>query len=222
MAYSLEPPQVIAPEWTAQVRFDIAGNLPPDGTREQIPQMLQALLADRVELKAHTESREFPIYALTVSKSGLKIKGTPVDPNAPRPAVLEAGGGGSAAGVVINLGQGTFTLAANKLEVKNLSMESLAQALTRFAERKTIDATGIADRFDFSLDLTQEDYQFALMRAAVNNGVVLPPQVRRFLDTAPSNVLGPYLAKTGLALEERNAPLDVVIVDSVAREPKAN
>ena len=222
MAYSLEPPQVIAPEWTAQLRFDISANLPADGTREQIPQMLQVLLTDRFQLKAHKESRESPIYALAVSKDGLKVKGTPVDPNAPRPAAVEAGGGGSAAGIVINLGQGTFTLAANKLEVKNLTMADLAAALTRFSERKTIDATGNTDRFDFSIDLAQEDYQFALMRAAVNNGVVLPPQVLRFLDTAPSNVLGQYIAKTGLELEERRAPLDVVIVDSVARAPVAN
>jgi uncharacterized protein (TIGR03435 family) len=222
MAYSLEPPQVIAPEWTAQLRFDISANLPADGTREQIPQMLQALLADRFQLKAHKESREFPIYALVVGKGGLKIKGTPVDPNAPRPTAVEAGGGGSAAGIVISLGQGTFTLAANKLEVKNLTMADLAGALTRFAERKTIDATGNTDRFDFSLDLAQEDYQFALMRAAVNNGVVLPPQALRFLDSAPSNVLGQYIAKTGLELEERRAPLDVVVVESAARAPTAN
>jgi len=222
MAYSLEPPQVMAPEWTGQERFDISANLPAGGTREQIPQMMQALLADRFQLKAHKESREFPIYAIVVGKGGLKIKGTPVDPNAPRPAAIEAGGGGSAAGIVINLGQGTFTLASNKLEVKNLTMADLAGALTRFAERKTIDATGNTDRFDFSLDLSQEDYQFALMRAAVNNGVVLPPQALRLLDSAPSNVLGQYIAKTGLELEERRAPLDVVVVESAARAPVAN
>jgi uncharacterized protein (TIGR03435 family) len=222
MAYGLEPPQVIAPEWTGQQRYDIAGNLPTDGTREQIPQMLQALLASRFALKAHKESREFPIYALVIGRGGLKIKGTPVDPNAPSPATVESGGAGSAAGIVINLGQGTFTLASNKLEVRNLTLEALAQALTRFSERKTIDATGNTDRFDFSLDLTQEDYQFALMRAAVNNGVVLPPQVLRFLDNAPSNVLGQYIAKTGLELEERRAPLEVVVVDSVSRAPEAN
>ncbi len=222
MAYSLEPPQVMAPEWTGQERFDISANLPAGGTREQIPQMMQALLADRFQLKAHKESREFPIYAIVVGKGGLKIKGTPVDPNAAPPTAVEAGGGGSAAGIVITLGQGTFTLASNKLEVKNLTMADLAGALTRFAERKTIDATGNTDRFDFSLDLAQEDYQFALMRAAVNNGVVLPAPAMRFLDSAPSNVLGQYIAKTGLELEERKAPLDVVVVDSVARAPLAN
>jgi uncharacterized protein (TIGR03435 family) len=222
MAYSLDPPQVIAPEWTTQERFDIAANLPAGSTREQIPQMLQALLADRFQLKVHTETREFPIYALAVGKDGLKITGTPVDPNAAPPAAIEAGGGGSNAGVVINLGGGSFTLAGNRLEVRQLTLANLAIALSRFAERKTVDATGITDRFDFGLDLSPEDYQFAMMRVAVNNGIVLPPQARRYLDTAPSNVLGQYLARVGLELQERRAPLDVVVVDSAARAPIEN
>ena len=152
MAYSLEPPQVIAPEWVAQQRFDISCNLPAGATREQVPQMLQVLLAERFQVKVHKESREFPIYALTVSKGG----------------------------------------------------------------------TGLTDRFDFSLDLSQEDYQFAMIRAPVNNGVSLPPQIVRVLETAPSNVLGPYIATIGLELEGRKAPLEVVVVDSASKTPTEN
>ena len=222
MAYSLEPPQVIAPEWVAQQRFDISCNLPAGATREQVPQMLQVLLAERFQVKVHKESREFPIYALTVSKGGLKVKGTPVDPNAPPPAAIEAGGSGSNAGVVINIGGGSFALVASKLEVRKLTMADLAGALSRFAERKTIDATGLTDRFDFSLDLSQEDYQFAMIRAAVNNGVTLPPQALRILETAPSNVLGQYIATIGLELEARKAPLEVVVVDSASKTPTEN
>lgn len=61
--------------------------------------------------------------------------------------------------------------------------------------------TGITDRFDFSLGLTQEDYQFALMRAAVNNGVVLPPQVLR-LEAAytAGGVTSAATARCGLAI----------------------
>jgi len=222
IAYSLEPPQVIAPEWVAQQRFDISGNLPAGATRAQVPQLLQVLLAERFQVKLHKESREFPIYALTVSKGGLKVKGTPVDPNAPPPAAVEAGGSGSNAGVVINVGGGTFALANSKLEVRKLTMADLAGALSRFAERKTIDATGITDRFDFSLDLSQEDYQFAMMRAAVNNGITLPPQLLRTLETAPSNVLGQYIATVGLELEARKAPLEVIVVDSASKTPTEN
>jgi uncharacterized protein (TIGR03435 family) len=64
---------------------------------------------ERFQLKVHKESRELPIYALTVGKGGLKIAGTPVDPDAPPPKVFEAAGSGSADGVVINMGAGTLT-----------------------------------------------------------------------------------------------------------------
>jgi len=35
-------------------------------------------------------------------------------------------------------------------------------------------------------------------------------------------VLGPYFEQTGLQLDGRRAPLDVIVVDSVAKEPTAN
>ena len=222
MAYDKEPPQVIAPEWVGQQRFEVAATLPAGATRDQIRPMFQALLAERFQLKVHLESREFPVYALIVSKAGLKIKGTPIDPNTPQPAVAEMGGAGSNAGVVISMGAGSFGLASNKLEVRHLTMPELANALTRFSERKTIDATGLTDRFDFSLDLSDQDYQFAMIRAAINNGYPVSPQGVRLLDSAPSNVLGQYIARTGLALEERRAPLEVVVVDSVSRTPTEN
>jgi uncharacterized protein (TIGR03435 family) len=44
--------------------------------------------------------------------------------------------------------EAAFTIADNKFAIKNLTMEDLALAVTRFADRKTIDATGLTDRFD--------------------------------------------------------------------------
>ncbi len=35
--------------------------------------MLQALLADRFKLKVHHETKELPVYALTVAKNGPKL-----------------------------------------------------------------------------------------------------------------------------------------------------
>jgi len=209
------------PEWARQQRYEIAANLPSGATREQVPQMLQALLAERFQLKVHRESREFPVYALTVGKGGLKIKGTPVDPNAV-PKATELTGGGTNAGVVINLGAGTFSVADDKLVVTQLTMAEVAGALTRFSERKTIDATGLTDRFDFTLDLSHQDYQFVMMRAAINNGYPVSSQGLTMLDGAPANVLGQYLSRTGLELQERRMPLDVIVVDSSLKVPTDN
>lgn len=222
MAYSLDGQQVIAPEWTNEQRFEISATLPDGATREQIPDMLQALLAERFQLKVHKESREFPVYALVVGKGGLKIKGSPVDPSAPPPAATETQGGATNSGVVINMRGGTFTIADNKFAIRNLTMDDLALALTRFSDRKTIDATGLTDRFDLTLELTAEDFGFVMTQGLLNNGYMRGPQALRQLDGAPSNLLGRYITKTGLALEERRAPLEVAVVDSVARAPTEN
>ena len=222
MAYELDPPQVMAPDWANEQRFEISATLPAGATREQTPAMLQVLLAERFQLKAHKESRQFPVYAIVVSKGGLKIKGTPVDPNAPPPAATETVGAAQSNGVVINMRGGTFAMADGKFEIKHLLMEDLALALTRFSDRKTIDATGLTDRFDITLELTPEDFNLVYLRGLVNNGYTRAPQALRALDGAPANIIGRYLARTGLALEERRAPLEVVIVDSAARQPAEN
>jgi uncharacterized protein (TIGR03435 family) len=223
LAYRMRPAQVVVPEWAAQLRFDVSANLPDGAARDQDPAMLQSLLEQRFQMKVHRETREFPVYAITVAKSGLKISGTPIDPSAPPPSAIIAGGSGSGAGVVINLGgESTFSLADNKVEVRKLTMAQLADAVTRFTDRAVIDATSLPDRYDFTLDLTPEDYQFVLMRAGANAGVTLPPQALRLLDAGPSNALGPYFEKVGLALESRRAPLEVVVVDSALKTPIEN
>ena len=42
-------------------------------------QMLQAMLQDRYKLRAHTESRELPVYDLVVAKGGPKLKAATPD-----------------------------------------------------------------------------------------------------------------------------------------------
>jgi uncharacterized protein (TIGR03435 family) len=224
MAYGLRGPQVIAPEQLVAQRFDISANMPDGSTREQLPAMVKDLLEKRFQLKAHIEKREFPVYALTVGRNGLKIKESAPDTTAPgATGAINVGGSGSAAGVNLDLGGGTsFSLADNKISAKNITMAQLAETLTRFADRDVTDATGLTGRYDFVVTLTPEEYQATLIRSAINAGVVLPPQARLLLDAGPSNPLAPALDQTGLAFESRRAPLDVVVVDSIAKAPTEN
>jgi uncharacterized protein (TIGR03435 family) len=222
MAYKVPPSQVSAPEWMAVTRFDITGNLPDGSTREQVGDMMQALLEERFQMKAHREQREFPIYALVVDKGGPKLKPS-ADLAAPTSSAIEVGGSGSAAGVNLDLGNGTsFTLANNRIEGRKITLTQLADVLTRFADRHVQDATGLDGRYDLSVDLTADEYQATLIRSAVNAGVVLPPQALRLLDAGPANPLGPALQKAGLGFESRRAPLDVVVVDSSLKAPTEN
>src|SRR5438105_1093800 len=49
-AYRVKDYQISGPDWLSSLRFDISAKLPEGATRDQVPEMLQALLADRFKL----------------------------------------------------------------------------------------------------------------------------------------------------------------------------
>jgi uncharacterized protein (TIGR03435 family) len=75
MAYGLQADQqLVGPEWIHTCFLDVNAKMPEGATKEQIPRMLQTLLADRLRLTVHQESRIMPVYELTVGKAGAKMK----------------------------------------------------------------------------------------------------------------------------------------------------
>jgi uncharacterized protein (TIGR03435 family) len=58
LAFNLKPYQISGPDWMGAQRFDILAKMPEGATKEQVPEMLQALLAERFQLKVHRENRE--------------------------------------------------------------------------------------------------------------------------------------------------------------------
>src|SRR5688572_6814376 len=70
MAYGVQDFQIVGgPSWQMSSKFDIAAKA-TEGTKgtELLP-MMKTLLAERFRLKTHTETRELPIYALTLARS---------------------------------------------------------------------------------------------------------------------------------------------------------
>lgn len=55
--------------------YDIVANAPEGTTptRDDFRRMLQALLADRFQLRVHFEKKDMPVYALIVAKGGAKL-----------------------------------------------------------------------------------------------------------------------------------------------------
>ena len=70
-AYGLVDVQLIgAPSWLNVERYDIdarAGGAPVGGPESLLP-LVRALLVDRFKLRAHTDARELPAYALTFAR----------------------------------------------------------------------------------------------------------------------------------------------------------
>ena len=73
VAYRVKDFQVDGPDWLGDARFDIAAKLPAGSSQEQVPDMLQSLLADRFRLATHRISREHPTYALVVGRTDPKL-----------------------------------------------------------------------------------------------------------------------------------------------------
>ena len=62
------------PEWLNTEPFDIEARADGVYSLDDLQSMYKSLLADRFNLKFHTESREGNVYALTVDPAGLKMK----------------------------------------------------------------------------------------------------------------------------------------------------
>lgn len=136
-AYGLQQRQILgAPGWASTENYDISAV--PDGEGEpnvkQWQTMVRKLIADRFQLKFHYEKREMNVYALTIAKSGPKLKNS--DPNEP-----QGMGGG-----------------AGSLGATNATMADIAQLLAHgFLDRPVVDQTGLTGRFDLRLRWTPDE-----------------------------------------------------------------
>lgn len=76
-AFRIEVPQVAAPDFASSEFFEIQATLPPGATREQVPEMLQTMFAERFKLAYHQEIRDYHMSVLTVGKGGMKLSRLP-------------------------------------------------------------------------------------------------------------------------------------------------
>jgi uncharacterized protein (TIGR03435 family) len=138
-AYDLREDQILnAPGWIASTSYDIEAkarnDVPfPSGTEgaRQIRRMTQGLLADRFKLAAHQETRQEPVYRLTIDKGGVKMKATENKP-------------------------GPLTIRTGRLTGESVTIPALIKLLTGPAGRPILDQTGLTARYDFELKYSPE------------------------------------------------------------------
>ena len=76
IAYGVEPEMVIGgPSWLNTDKFNVIAKSPSaSASVETLQAMLKTLLADRFKLVARQDTKEMPVYVLTVGKSGAKLR----------------------------------------------------------------------------------------------------------------------------------------------------
>ncbi len=217
-AYGIQDFQVSGPDWIGTERFDIVAKIPAGTTKDQVNVMLQNLLAERFRLKLHRESRIFAVYELTVGKGGSKMRVSPDDAKpmtADDLAKLKYVDNvpqfppGRIAGPMLAGGPGGVMIAAAHQPVSRL-VDFLQSLLSLPGQQKpVIDKTGLTGNYDFALKFTPP---VDLLSANPNNGPSDPS-----LDAFAA--VDKYL---GLKLEEKKAPLDVLVIDSAEKIPTEN
>jgi uncharacterized protein (TIGR03435 family) len=172
--------------------------------------MLRALLEQRFKLKIHTESKEMPVYALTVAKSGAKLQVSKrdcvvLDPEHPPPPIQPDKPFPTICGMGRLNGQGWEAFA--------VMMGQFARLLSDYADRKVVDRTGLSGTYDIHFNLSPEDLGVS-PDAAPNDG----PAV------GPADVFARVRAsvhKIGLRLEPSRAREDMLMIDA-AETPCGN
>jgi uncharacterized protein (TIGR03435 family) len=166
-------------------------------------QMLQSLLADRVKLTTHRETRELPVYLLVIAKNGSKLQQA-------KPGDTYANGlkgRGGAMGQGMSTSSNRFT---SNVTAQGASLADLTSFLGRPLGRPVLDKTGLTGNFDFKL-------KFATDRPtpdATLNGGPVPDADAPFLFEAIQQQLG-------LKLEAGKGPVEVIVIDHIER-PSGN
>jgi uncharacterized protein (TIGR03435 family) len=156
IAYGFDAPVVGAPDWVAntfyniQARSDEAADarlakLTDNEVRLEKRNAIRVLLATRLGLKTHPETRNTSIYNLVVAKGGIKMQPVPRPPDGDVPAVpppADVQAHGSRHGL--------------EFVGSNAPMRAISGALSSMVEAPVVDKTGLTGTYNYTLQFGRE------------------------------------------------------------------
>lgn len=194
--------------------------------------MLQRLLENRFQLKAHIESEQVPAFALTVAKGGMRMKAVTADACDPLP-------GRPGAPLVNGQPANVLTPPRSFVDVRNgqkpscglwvqrngpnmvwvggaAPVTALVQVLgARLGGVRVIDRTALTDRFNFVVEFVLDENSPGLPQGD------LPAPVQA-ADVAPAATIFTAIEEElGLKLDRDKASREFVIIDHIER-PSVN
>jgi uncharacterized protein (TIGR03435 family) len=134
---------------------------------------------------------------------------------------VKLAGGGGRGGIVDYGGGSYFALPHYRMEGRKLSINVFAGLLGSLTDRPVIDQTGLSGRYDFDLELTEDDYDAMTTRAGISIGEAPSPKDLQQL-AAVGDPLPRALRSLGLDLKPGKGHVEVLIVDEVRKDPTEN
>ncbi len=215
LAWRIQPYQISgAPAWIESTRYDISAKPDRAPKQDEAPLMLQALLADRFQLKIHHETKELPVYALVLANKDGKLgpqltptkegSCTQFDPSKPPPPPEP--------GKPPVLGCGGMHMGPEGLGAAGVEVDRLAPVLSRILGRTVIDKTGLTGKFNIQAHWTPDQNQLQ----AMTGGAQPDEPVPQFDPNGPS-IFTAIQEQLGLKLESQKGPVDILVIDHVER-----
>jgi len=187
-------PQVFdGPAWIDSETFDIVAKAEDNApVARMYGPMMQLLLEDRFALKIHKETRQLPVYALTIPKNGAKLPATaegsctPLDLSHPAPAGAIICGWGS-----VRMVKGNMVIDSH-----GSTVAKFAGSLVETLNRPVIDRTDLTGLFDIHLEFAADN---------------APP------DATGASIFTAVQDQLGLKLTSEKGPVEVLVIDHIER-----
>ena len=241
-AFQVNERLLFGPEWLREVRLDIHATIPSGAAREHVPDMLRALLVDRLGLVARSEQRPMDAYELVIGRNGVTMqeakpaneltKVFPVEPSLPSSSfndVRTGEGDDQVRTMMLPTGIRTITARSvhetryterrtTEITAIRMSMAELSTLLTSNLDQFVLDRTGLKGVYQFKIELPPDQ---RAVRSLLSRGITA--DVKGTPLSEPTGVsVEKAIEALGLRLEKRRVPFTVVVVDKIDRVPTAN
>jgi uncharacterized protein (TIGR03435 family) len=211
-AYGVKQFQISGgPSWIDSDGYTITAKTSGEGAPkerfEKMMLMLQVLLEDRFQLRFHRTTKEMPIYALTVGKSGklppadcvkFDEKNRPAPPAPGQPPIRFCG----------NI-RGGRSGPNSTLDASGVTTADFIRWLSNVTGRTIVDKTGFTGTFDAKLEYLPEMAQNV---KPIGEGE--PPAA---VENAAPSLFTALQERLGLKLESERGPVEILVIDRIER-----
>jgi uncharacterized protein (TIGR03435 family) len=183
-----------APGWFETEHFDIVAK-----PESEIPRtaegaklrnrMIQALIVERFGMAFHSETRQLPVYAMTIAKNGPKLA------------------------VTATPGEGSWSSGRGNLAGKAMKTSDIARALSGALGRPVVDQTGLTGEYDYTLNWAPDLGD----GSGVTRGLPQNPSGEAPQPADGASIFTAIREQLGLRIESRKGPVEIMVVDKAER-----
>jgi len=204
-AYGVQAFQVTGMAHVPYIFYVIDAETHPDASDGEIRLMFQSLLADRFKFQAHRETRQMPGYALRPVKGGVKIKAVASDdPLAPWPPWYRTVSEAKSKAMDGKIVAGAEGVGISGITARRVTMTQFLDILQdRVLHAPVVDQSGLAGQYYFA-------FRFLDLNAQTE------------AESSTPTLFEALKESLGLGLEKQSVPIEMLVVDHMAKAPTAN